>query len=154
MLTSHGVFTEAEIKSRYEITLENYCKTIIIEANTMVDMAKTEIAPAVQRFAADIAKGASAKKALVSGIACGYETQLVNKLSDLTDSILIKTEELEDTLSHLSEAGDIGDEAHMICNSVLTKMDELRAAADKAETLTAKTYWPYPSYADLLFGVK
>ena len=154
MLTSHGVFTEAEIKSRYEITLENYCKTVIIEANTMVDMAKTEIAPAIERFSADVAKGATAKKALVSGIACNYETNLVNKLSALTDRIAVKAEELEDALVFLTKTSDIGDEALMIRDSVLTKMGELRVAVDEAETLTSKEYWPYPSYADLLFGVK
>ena len=68
MLTSHSIFTEAELKSRYEIMLENYCKTIIIEANTMVDMAKTQIAPAVEAYSADVAKAAAAKKALDSAL--------------------------------------------------------------------------------------
>ena len=64
-LTSHGVLTKAELVSRYEVTLENYCKTILIEANTMVDMARTEIIPAVQAFALDTAKTAAAKRELV-----------------------------------------------------------------------------------------
>ena len=154
MLTSHGVFTEAELKSRYEITLENYCKTVIIEANTMVDMAKTQIAPAVTAYAADIAKAAGAKKALDSTLACGYETGLIRKLSVLTDRIATKSEELENAVVSLGNAEDIGSEAAMIRDLVLTKMGELRVACDEAETLTAKSYWPFPTYADLLFGVK
>ncbi len=154
MLTAHGVFTEAELHSRYEIMLENYCKTITIEANTMVDMAKTQIIPAIEAFTADIAKVAAAKKALDSSLACGYETNLVRRLSALTDSIAEKTEELENALLSLQKAEDIGSEAEMIRDIVLIKMCELRLACDEAETRTAKSYWPYPSYADLLFGVK
>lgn len=154
MLTAHGVFTEAELNSRYEIMLENYCKTIIIEANTMVDMAKTQIIPAIEAFTADAAKSAAAKKALDSSLACTYETNLVRRLSLLTDSIAEKTEELEDALLSLHKAEDIGSESEMIRDIVLVKMCELRLACDEAETRTAKSYWPYPSYADLLFGVK
>ena len=154
MLTSHGVFTEAELKSRYEITLENYCKTIIIEANTMVDMAKIQIAPAIEAYACDVAKAASAKKALDSALACSYETGLVRKLSVLTDTIAVKAEELESAVLALSKAEDIGTEAATIRDTVLVKMSELRVACDEAETLTAKKYWPFPTYADLLFGVK
>ena len=154
MLTSQGVFTEAELKSRYEITLENYCKTIIIEANTMVDMAKIQIAPAIEAYACDVAKAASAKKALDAGLTCSYETGLVKKLSVLTDRIAVKVEELENAVLALDKAEDIGAEAAIIRDTVLIKMSELRVACDEAETLTAKSYWPFPTYADLLFGVK
>ncbi|WP_300791882.1 glutamine synthetase III, partial [uncultured Acetatifactor sp.] len=154
MLTSHGVFTEAEIRSRYEITLENYCKTIIIEANTMVDMAKTQIAPAVSAYASELAGTAAAKKALDSALACGYETELVRKLSALTDRIYDGAVAVENSLLSLAAAEDIGEEAALIRDQVLAGMGELRVACDEAETLTAKRYWPYPSYGDLLFSVQ
>ena len=154
MLTSHGVFSEAEIKSRYEITLENYCKTVIIEANTMVDMAKTQIAPAIEAYASDVAKAAAAKKALDGALACSYETGVVRKLSALTDRIAAKADELENAVLSLDKAEDIGSESVMIRDTVLILMGELRLACDEAETLTAKSYWPMPTYADLLFGVK
>lgn len=154
MLTSHGVYSEEELKSRCEIMLDNYCKTVIIEANTMVDMAKTQIAPAVESYTAEVAKGAAAKKALVEGIACNYETGLVKKLSALTDSIAVKTEELEDALLSLQQAENVTMESTMIRDTVLTRMSELRVVCDEAETLTAKDYWPFPTYGDLLFGVK
>ena len=154
MLTSHGVFTEAEIRSRYEITLENYCKTIIIEANTMVDMAKTQIAPAVSAYASELAGTSAAKKALDSALACGYETELVRKLSALTDRIYDGAVAVENSLLSLAAAEEIGEEAALIRDQVLAGMGELRVACDEAETLTAKRYWPYPSYGDLLFSVQ
>ncbi len=154
MLTSHKVYSEAELKSRCEIMLENYCKTVVIEANTMVDMARTQIAPAVETYAADVAKAAAAKKTLDPALACGYETALVRRLSALTDQIAAKAAELEDALVSLAGAGDTAAESVMIRDTVLGLMSELRLACDTAETLTAKSYWPYPTYADLLFGVK
>ena len=154
LLTGHKVFTRAELESRYEVTLENYCKTIIIEANTMVDMARTEIIPAVQAFTCDTAKTAAAKKELVPGCPCQYETELVKKLSGLTDQIAVKAAELEEAVLDLANAGDIKREAELIRDVVLPKMGELRLPCDEAETLTARKYWPFPTYGDLLFGVR
>ena len=154
MLTSHGVFSEAELKSRCDIMLENYCKTVVIEANTMVDMAKTEIAPAVDAYTMELAKTITAKRAVDAALACSYESGLVKKLSMLTDRIAIKTEELENALVELHNAEDIISEANMIRDVVLVKMGELRLACDEAETVTAKKYWPFPTYGDLLFSVK
>ena len=154
MLTAHKVFSIEELNSRCEIMLENYCKSVTIEANTMVDMAKTGIAPAVERFTADIAKNVAAKRAVSSKIACEYETGLIDKLSDLTDEIAKQAEELQSAIITLGNAQDIIEESAMIRDSILPKMCELRLAADTAETLTAKDYWPYPSYADILFSVK
>ena len=154
MLTSHGVFSEAELKSRCDIMLENYCKTVVIEANTMVDMAKTEIAPAVDAYTMELAKTISAKKAVDDTLPCSYESGLIKKLSTLTDRIAIKTEELENALVELHNAEGIISEANMIRDEVLVKMGELRLACDEAETVTAKKYWPFPTYGDLLFSVK
>ena len=154
MLTSHGVFSEAELKSRCDIMLENYCKTVVIEANTMVDMAKTEIAPAVDAYTMELAKTIAAKKAVDDTLTCNYESGLVKKLSKLTDRIAIKTEDLENALVELHNAEGIISEANMIRDVVLVKMGELRLACDEAETVTAKKYWPFPTYGDLLFSVR
>ena len=154
MLTSQGVFSEAELKSRCDIMLENYCKTVIIEANTMVDMAKTQIAPAVEEYIVELAKAVNAKKSVDAGLACCYESGLIKKLSALTERIAIKTEELEKALIELHHTEDIISEANMIRDIVLVKMGELRLACDEAETVTAKKYWPFPTYGDLLFSVR
>ncbi len=154
MLTSQKVFSEAELKSRCEIMLDNYCKTVRIEANTMVDMARTEIAPAIESYTAELARTAAVKKALDADIPCNYETSLVKKLSSLTDRITQKIDELEQALFDLASAEDIIAEGYAIRDTVLVKMSELRAACDEAEIVTAKNYWPFPTYGDLLFGVK
>ena len=154
MLTSHKVFSEAELKSRCEIMLDNYCKTVLIEANTMVDMAKTEIAPAVSAYVLELANTAVAKKAVDDSISRSYETELMKKLVRLEDQIAVKTDELEEAVMKLQDAEDVEAESYMIRDAVLGKMGELRVACDEAETITAKKYWPFPTYGDLLFGVK
>ena len=154
MLTSHKVFSEAELKSRCEIMLDNYCKTVLIEANTMIDMAKTEIAPAVSEYVLELAKTAAAKKAAESSISCNYETGLLKKLAILEDQIMVKAEELEDAVLKVQDITDITEESCMIRDSVLSKMGELRIACDSAETMTAKKFWPFPTYGDLLFSVR
>lgn len=154
MLKAHGIFSEAELESRCEIMLDNYSKTVAIEANTMVDMAKTQIAPAVEAYIKEIAKTAAVKKSVDDSISCNYEISLVKKLSALTEEIAGAADALEESLAELSSAEDIIAEANFIRDTVLEKMSELRKPCDEAETLTAKKYWPYPSYGDLLFGVK
>ncbi|NBJ96910.1 glutamine synthetase type III [bacterium 1xD8-48] len=154
MLTSHRVFSEAELKSRCEIMLDNYCKSVLIEANTMVDMARTQIAPAVEAYTLKIAKTAAAKKALDASLACRYESELVKKLSVLTDRIWEKVGELEKGVVSLCEAEDIVSQSYEIRDNILSKMSELRASCDEAEMLTDKSYWPFPTYGDLLFGVR
>ena len=154
MLMSHGVFTEAELRSRYEITLENYCKTVMIEAGTMVDMAKKQILPAVSAYAADLADGVGKKLALGTDISCKYEKDTVKKLSILCDTIAVAIEALEGALVRVRSAEDIEEESELIRDAVLAEMSALRAVCDEAETMTAETYWPFPTYGDLLFGVR
>ena len=153
MLTAHGVYTKAELKSRCDIMLDNYCKTVVIEANTMVDMAKTQIAPAVEAYVLEVAKTAAAKKALNANLPCSYESGLVTRLSTLTDAIAVKADELKEAVISLRTDEDIIAQANAIRDTILTKMSELRVVCDEAETLTAKEYWPYPTYGDLLFSV-
>ena len=154
MLISHKIFTEAELKSRYEITLENYCKTVVIEANTMVDMTKKQILPAVSAYASDLAETVSKKLAVAGDIACGYEKGTVKKLSILCDNIAESTDALESALIKVKNAEEIGEEAVFVRDMLLPAMSELRVACDEAETATAETYWPFPTYGDLLFGVR
>ena len=154
MLVSHKVFTVEELKSRCEIMLENYCKSVTIEANTMIDMAKTEIAPAIERFTADLAKNAAAKKAVAPALACAYETGLISKLSDLTDRIYASVGELQSAVIALHDCDGVIAESEAIRDDVLQKMCALRLACDEAETLTEKKHWPYPTYADILFSVR
>ncbi|MBO4500789.1 MAG: glutamine synthetase III [Clostridia bacterium] len=154
MLTSHKVFTVDELRSRRDIMLENYCKTVTIEANTMIDMAKTQIAPAVRHFAADTAKDASAKAAFEPAAPCGYEKKLVIRLSALAEGIAEKVGSLETAMLALHGAKDVVSESEMIRDTLLPRMSELRIACDEAETITARSYWPFPTYGDILFSVR
>ena len=153
MLTSHKVFTEAELHSRYEIMLENYCKTVCIEAQTMSDMARKQILPAVEHYAADVADAAASKKTLDAEINCCYEKKLVRKLVALIDSIDTRTDALDGVIAKLKTLSDVTEKANYIRDEMLPKMTELRAVADEAEIMTAESYWPFPTYGDLLFGV-
>ena len=154
MLTGLGVYTPAELESRYEITLENYCKTVSIEALTMVDMARRDILPAVERCAAQVASAAAAKKAVDCQLPCAYETGLVRRLSGLTDRIADETAALEQLMVQLHSAGDGAETASRIRDEVLPAMAALRATVDEAETQTAGRCWPYPTYGELLFSVR
>ena len=154
MLTSLKIFSEAEIRSRYEICLENYCKTVNIEGLTMVDMARKEILPAVEAYLGDLSGTVAAKTAAVPGLACKYEKDLISKLSKLADEISDAASSLDTTLIRLKAIPDITDAAYVIRDVVLQKMAELRVVCDEAESITADKYWPFPTYGDLLFGVR
>ena len=154
MLTSLGVFTVDELKSRRDLMLENYCRSVVIEANTMINMVHKRIAPAITRFTADLARQSADKKALFPELACSYEAELVIRLSALTDQITEKTDELKDAVLALQQAKDIITESERIRDTVLPKMSALRIPCDQAELLTAKGYWPFPTYGDILFSVK
>ena len=153
MLISNKVFTEAELRSRHEITLDNYNKAVLIEANTMVDMARKEILPAVSGYCAKLAAAIAAKKAVLPAAACGYETDTLQTLCDLTDKIAERTKALEAVTAACKAIGDAAQTGYAIRDQLLPAMDALRVCCDRAETLTPKTDWPFPTYDDLLFGV-
>ncbi|HOO62052.1 MAG TPA: glutamine synthetase III, partial [Bacillota bacterium] len=154
MLISHKVFSAAEIRSRYEITLENYCKTVNIEGLTMIDLARRDIIPAVEKYIKDLAETGAAKKAVDPSILCKHEVKLITKLSGLVDEMDDTVSRLESSLIKYNTAEDVTEASCIIRDDILQKMAELRVMADEAETLTADTYWPFPSYSKLLFGVR
>ncbi|MGN0977500.1 MAG: glutamine synthetase type III, partial [Faecousia sp.] len=118
------------------------------------DMARKQILPAVEGYCAELAGTVATKRAVSPDIACGYETKLVAKLSVLTDQIAGKTDELEAALLELKGICDVTEESYAIRDTILSKMAALRAVADEAETVTAEKYWPFPTYGELLFGVR
>ena len=154
MLTSLGVMSKDEIASRCDIMLENYCKTVTIEANTMVRMARKQIMPAIETYAGTLAETAAAKKTVVPDLACSYESGLIVRLSQLLDEICARADELETAVAGLAGCDGIIAESQAIRDEVLPRMDALRAPVDEAEVMTKKDLWPFPSYGDLLFSVK
>ncbi|MBQ6372166.1 MAG: glutamine synthetase III [Oscillospiraceae bacterium] len=152
MLERHGIFSESEIRSRYEITMENYVRTVRIEALTMADMAKREILPAVMRYTGELAEGLNEKKKAVPALSFRPESRLLEQLSFITDKMDAAIEDLEESTDSRS-GEDITGQAYFIRDVLLGKMEALRRVCDEAETLTAADFWPFPTYGELLFGV-
>ena len=117
-------------------------------------MARKEILPAVEAYLRDLSGTVAAKAAAVPGLACKYEKGIITRLSTLVDEIDDAAEALDSTLVRLKAVPDVTDAAYVIRDVVLQKMAELRVVCDEAETLTAAKYWPFPTYGDLLFGVR
>ena len=147
LVTKHGIFTEPEFRARNEIHLETYRKTINIEAKTTADMATRQILPAVSRYCADLAENISRKKA--AGCACKAETALVAKISDGTDALYQRIEELRGKLNEVPSSSI--EAADYFSQVIVPAMDAVRREADALELLTDKSYWPFPTYSDLLF---
>ena len=149
LVTRHGIFTETEFRARYEIHLESYCKLLHIEAMTMTDMIRRQILPAASSYAATLCRTIAAKEG--ASVSCRAEKALAAQLSDATDRLFDHCNALEETMLHLPQ--DRASQAMYYCKTVIPAMDAARADADRLETLTDKSYWPYPTYSDLLFYV-
>ena len=153
MLMEHQVFSETELHSRCEIMLENYCKTVNIEGHTMVDMVRKNYLPAIEGYLYSLASTTSLMKSVSSNVKCGYEISTMERLSELTDTILEKVEDLEASLKELAGYEEIIATSEAIRDKVIPAMDELRRYVDEAEMLTPEKCWPFPSYGKLLFSV-
>lgn len=154
MLTEQKVFTPAELNSRMEIMLDNYCKTITIEGNTLVDMVRKDILPSIEMYLSKVAETAKLKQDVDSKMSISYEKNIMEKLSSLNDIIFAGVDTLEKVLEEEVAIEDIVEQGYAIRDKVLPTMEELREACDEAEMIVAKEYWPYPSYGEMLFGVK
>ena len=145
------VFSEAEIHSRYEILMENYSKVVNIEALTMVDMARRQILPAVIRYNNLVCGTLSSKMQIGIGLDLTAETELAKQLSELSGRLSKQIEELERSVSSAKDIEDALERAKAYKDLVLPNMDALRQTADSLELITAKEYWPFPTYEDLMF---
>jgi glutamine synthetase len=151
VLEKHHVLDAEEVNSRYEILLDNYCKTVHIEALTMVDMVKQEIIPAVINYETKLVGLVDKKKA--NGYAISMEDNLLTKISELSISASQKLDVLENYLLDSKAESDTLALATFYRNNIINGMAELRLVVDQLETLVGKKYWPYPTYGELLFSV-
>ncbi len=147
----NNVFTEAEIHSRYEILLENYSKTINIEALTMLDMAKKQLLPAMIEYIRMVCDALAAKKCLGLDLDLSVETELAQKLSCLETQFVSAVDKLESDVITAKGVSNILESAQYYHDPVFADMQALRAVADEIETLVGEEYWPIPTYTDLLF---
>ncbi len=147
LVTKRGIFTEAEFRARYEIHLDAYVKIICIEARTCVDMAQRQILPAALAYTNSLCSTIRNKKEL--GVSCNAERDLVTRLSSETDALYEAIRYLQASLSEIPEGSC---PASRFCHdTILTCMEDVRTHADALENLTDKSYWPFPTYSDLLF---
>ena len=149
LFTKHGIYTKEEISARAEIHIENYTTVITIEANTMVDMIRHQILPAVSRYASDLCSRAAGKAAC--GVSCGYEKDTAAQIGTLTDALADACAKLEQAVAQVP--GDAMDAMVYSHATIIPDMTAAREIADKLETLTDAAYWPFPVYSDLLFYV-
>ena len=154
LFTTHKVLSETEMHSRYEINMEDYCKVLNIEATTMADMARKDILPAVSSYGAALAENALSKKSVSGKADCSYEEELTEEISALTGRLYQEVKALETAEAEAKAISDVGAQAMDYKDKVLPAMADLRKTADTLETITAAEYWPYPSYGDILFGVR
>ena len=152
LYTRHKVFSETELHARYEILQENYRKVVRIEALTMIDMARKDILPAVSRYGAALATALDAKQRV--GVNDTYERECAAQISSLTGEMYEKLLHLERELDTLATVCDSAEQSMFYKERILPAMAELRRAGDALESVTAAEYWPFPTYGELLFGVR
>ncbi len=152
VFVKHKVYTEAEIDSRYEIQLENYSKTINIEALTAIDMVRKDYIPAVSAYTSELSGTVLAKKAVCDSIPCDSEVEVIKRLSELGSDMSKVVSKLE-TADKKASALSGKEQADAFHEEVIPAMEELRAAVDEAEKITSEEYWPVPCYGDLIFRV-
>jgi len=154
LFTKHNVLSETEIHSRYEILLESYCKTLNIEALTMVDMVKSLIIPASVDYQRELVDLLRRKKAAFGdNIDISLEEHLLNSITKLSGCLLKKLTALESAILESKEEREILAQACFYRDKIFTAMSELRLIVDEIETLVAKKHWPIPTYAEMLFSV-
>ena len=150
LFARHNVYTREEMESREEALLEEYYKTLHIEALTMSDMVREEILPACVAYEKDLADTVKVKKD--AGVAGGMEAGLLGRVSALTEELYTKCSELDQAVADAPK-DDSKQTVNYYHDVILAKMDEVRASADQLEMLVGKKYWPFPTYSDILFYV-
>ena len=153
LFEKYRVLSGTELVSRHEIMLENYCKTINIEALTMLEMIKKDIVPAISDYTGALASSVLAKRSACEGISTEAEESIIRKLGALLNSVYGKTEALSAATIEMKTAASSEEAARFARSTVFVAMQELRAVVDEAETLVGSDYWPFPTYSEMLFSV-
>ena len=152
LFTRHRVYSETEIRARYEIKLDSYCKVLHMEALTLLEMSRKEILPAVSAYVRDLSETVLSRREISNRAACRFETEQAEHLGDCVDRAYEKILTLEKAMQELPNENSLA-KAVYYRDHVLSGMDSLRLELDEMEKLTAAEYWPLPTYGDLLFSV-
>ena len=154
LFTTHKVYSETEIRARHEVKLESYCKVINIEAQTMLEMARKDILPAMSRFTAELGETIAKKAAVLPDADCTYEKETLRSMSALVGSGYRSVKKLEQDLLNSKSCGDVVELADFFKTVIISDMRQLRIIVDEMETMSEGKQWPYPSYGQILFGVR
>jgi glutamine synthetase len=154
LFVENRVFSEAEIRARYEIMTENYCKVMNIEVLTMADMVRKQIIPAVSRYVRELAEAARAKRDVLESVDLSMETDLIGRLSALNARAYTKVQTLDKLTGDLRHMASSDEQAITYRDAIIPAMEDLRRVVDEMETLTAQDQWPVPDYGELLFGIR
>ena len=155
LLTSHHIFTDAELHSRYEIKLENYVKTLHIEANTMIEIIQKDLLPSITTYMEKVAQTAALKKSVVPDISVSGEASLLTRLTELAETMTADLEKLrtDTAMAEYETDKDLLKSAKLYQSVVLADMEKVRESADAAEALIPDSILPYPTYGKLLFSI-
>ena len=153
LFTSHKVYTEKEMYSRYDILLGSYCSLIAIEARTMVDMALKDILPAISEYSQTLCSTLLSKREVCKQIDATYEKEMLTQISALEKVAYESVKDLQTVLANTENIADITARARAFKDDVLTIMQSLREAVDALENIVSADYWPFPTYGELLFGI-
>ena len=153
LFTKHHVFTKEELASRYEIKLENYVKTIGIEARTLAEMITKDFLPAVSTYAAEVSKNAATKKSFMAAADTASEEALVEKLSTAYTALTAEVTELKTLIDTSFALEDTQKCAEAFHDQVLAKMEDIRTIASDIEALIPDSILSYPTYDQLLFSL-
>lgn len=154
LFTGHRIFSKEELAARYDIMMENYCKVINIEALTMLDMARKDILPAMSDYCKELAETISSMKEVCADIDCSYEQETLTNLSSLVSAMYKQVNKLDEDLIKIKSSEDVTEIGDYYKNTILSDMTAIRISSDMMETIASAEKWPYPSYGELLFGVR
>ena len=154
LFTKHKIFTKEEVFSRYEILLENYAKTVHIEALTLMEMVRKDFTTGLVRYMKDVTTEALKKRDLLPGSKCSYESDILKTLDETSEQILLAMEALAADTAKAEGIEDILDQAKFYHETVLAEMEVLRNWTDKAEAIIPDEYLPYPTYERMLFSLR
>ena len=154
LFTKHRIFTKEEVFSRYEILLENYAKTVHIEALTLMEMVRKDFTTGLVRYMKDVTTEALKKRDLLPGSKCSYESDILKTLDETSEQILLAMEALAADTAKAEGIEDILEQAKFYHETVLAEMEVLRSWTDKAEAIIPDEYLPYPTYEKMLFSLR
>ena len=154
LFVKHKIFSEAEVKSRCEIMLENYCKVLKIEALTFLEMLKRDIIPAVVAYEKDLVKMATDKKVLMGDEFIKSDLKMISRFSHDIDNLYGITDALLKRVNETNEIFDIVELSNFYRDEIVTTMEDARLIVDGLEANVGRNYWPYPSYGEMLFSIQ